>query len=162
MTKSRASRPRRSRVAPVSTTGKTALLLAADLFEDSELLYPLYRLAEEDVAVTVAGVDDRPVTGKKGHGPVEVDTTVDAVSAADFDALVIPGGAAAGAGLRRQREADRLHLPRRLGADLGPDPQGPTGDQCRGHPGRHGERRRGLGRRGHRGGWQPDLRADAG
>lgn len=76
----------------MSTTGKTALLLAADLFEDSELLYPLYRLAEEDVAVTVAGVDDRPVTGKKGHGPVEVNTTVDAVSAADFDALVIPGG----------------------------------------------------------------------
>jgi len=50
----------------VSTTGKTALLLAADLFEDSELLYPLYRLAEEDVAVTVAGVDDRRSPARRG------------------------------------------------------------------------------------------------
>jgi len=68
------------------------LLLAADLFEDIELLYPLYRLQEEDIEVTVAGVDDSPVKGKKGHGPVAVDTTVDQVAAADFDALVIPGG----------------------------------------------------------------------
>jgi deglycase len=68
------------------------LLLAADLFEDIELLYPLYRLQEEDVEVTVAGVDDSPVKGKKGHGPVPVDTTVDQVAAGDFDALVIPGG----------------------------------------------------------------------
>src|SRR5689334_24742230 len=71
---------------------RAVLLLAADDFEDMELLYPLYRLREEDVAVTVAGLDDRPVTGKKGHGPVAVDTTVDGLSARDFDALVIPGG----------------------------------------------------------------------
>ncbi len=68
------------------------LLLAADLFEDMELLYPLYRLREEGVAVTVAGLDRSPVTGKKGHGPVPVDTTVDEVAEPDFDALVIPGG----------------------------------------------------------------------
>src|SRR5262252_3425310 len=68
------------------------LLLAADDFEDMELLYPLYRLREEEATVTVAGLDDHPVTGKKGHGPVAVDTTVDRVTAADFDALVIPGG----------------------------------------------------------------------
>ena len=68
------------------------LLLAADDFEDTELLYPLYRLAEEEVAVTVAGLDQRPVRGKKGHGPVPVDTTVGQVAEKDFDALVIPGG----------------------------------------------------------------------
>jgi protease I len=71
---------------------RKVLLLAADMFEDMELLYPLYRLAEDDIAVTVAGLTDRPVTGKKGHGPVPVDTTADQVSEADFDALVIPGG----------------------------------------------------------------------
>jgi protease I len=53
---------------------------------------PLYRLAEEQVAVTVAGLDRHPVRGKKGHGPVPVDTTVDQVAEKDFDALVIPGG----------------------------------------------------------------------
>ena len=72
--------------------GRKVLLLAADDFEDTELLYPLYRLAEEDVAVTVAGLDEKPVRGKKGHGPVAVDTTVDRVAEGDFDALVIPGG----------------------------------------------------------------------
>src|SRR5215467_3084962 len=46
---------------------RTVLLLAADDFEDMELLYPLHRLREEDA-------------------------TVDRVAAADFDALVIPGG----------------------------------------------------------------------
>ena len=71
---------------------RTVLLLAADQFEDMELLYPLYRLAEEDIAVTVAGLDSEPVHGKKGHGPVKVDTTVDSVAESGFDALVIPGG----------------------------------------------------------------------
>ncbi len=71
---------------------RKVLLLAADMFEDMELLYPLYRLAEENIAVTVAGLDAQPVTGKKGHGPVPVDTTVSQVSEADYDALVIPGG----------------------------------------------------------------------
>ncbi len=76
----------------MATSQRAVLLLAADQFEDMELLYPLYRLIEEDVAVTVAGLDNQPVHGKKGHGPVPVDTTVDQVAEADFDALVIPGG----------------------------------------------------------------------
>jgi protease I len=66
------------------------LVLAADLFEDVELLYPVYRLGEEGVSVTVAGLDDRPVTGKKGHGPVPA--TVEEVCEQEYDALVIPGG----------------------------------------------------------------------
>jgi protease I len=76
----------------MTLSDQKVLLLAADLFEDMELLYPLYRLREEGVAVTVAGLDAHPVTGKKGHGPVTVDTTVDRLSANDFDGLVIPGG----------------------------------------------------------------------
>ena len=38
------------------------------------------------------GLDDHPVHGKKGHGPVPVDTTVEQVAEGEFDALVIPGG----------------------------------------------------------------------
>ncbi|MGE5293158.1 MAG: type 1 glutamine amidotransferase domain-containing protein [Micromonosporaceae bacterium] len=88
-------------------TGRKVLLLAADQFEDMELLYPLYRLGEEGIAVTVAGLDDQPVTGKKGHGPVPVDTTVDRVAADDFDAMVIPGGYAPDK-LRRSEAVLRL------------------------------------------------------
>jgi protease I len=76
----------------MALAGQKVLLLAADDFEDTELLYPLYRLAEEEVAVSVAGLDQHPVRGKKGHGPVPVDITVDQVAEKDFDALVIPGG----------------------------------------------------------------------
>lgn len=67
-------------------------MLAADLFEDMELLYPVARLQEEGVTVTVAGLDATPVHGKKGYGPLAVDTTVDGLKEDDFDALVIPGG----------------------------------------------------------------------
>jgi protease I len=76
----------------MALTGKQALVLAADLFEDTELLYPKLRLTEEGVAVTVASPDGEPVTGKKGHGPLPVDASIDDVREADFDALVIPGG----------------------------------------------------------------------
>ncbi len=76
----------------MSLTDKRVLILAADLFEDAELLYPLWRLQEEEVDTTLAGISDDPVTGKKGHGPVPVDTTVGKVSAEEFDALIVPGG----------------------------------------------------------------------
>lgn len=86
----------------MALSDRRVLLLAADDFEDMELLYPQYRLREEGVAVTVVGLDDHPLTGKKGHGPVEVDATVDDVVADEFDALVIPGGFAPDR-LRRSR-----------------------------------------------------------
>jgi protease I len=85
------------------------VVLAADLFEDIELLYPVYRLREEGVDVTIAGVDDSPVTGKKGHGPVDVDTTVDGLDAGSFAALVIPGGFAPD---KLRRSGDVLDLVR--------------------------------------------------
>jgi protease I len=76
----------------VQLTGTRVLILAADLFEDMELLYPLYRLREEGAEVTVAGMDNEPLRGKKGYGPFAVDTLVDEVAESDFEALVIPGG----------------------------------------------------------------------
>lgn len=76
----------------MSLAGKRVLILGANLFEDTELLYPLHRLREEDAEVVLAGLDDGSIHGKKGHGPLPVDTTVDSVRASDFDALVVPGG----------------------------------------------------------------------
>lgn len=68
------------------------LILAADEVEDMELLYPLFRLREEEAAVTVASLGGTPVRGKKGYGPIEADAATGEVSADDFDALVVPGG----------------------------------------------------------------------
>jgi len=45
------------------TEGRKVLVLAADLFEDMELLYPVYRLREEEVEVTIAGLSTDRLTG---------------------------------------------------------------------------------------------------
>jgi protease I len=68
------------------------LILTADDVEDIELLYPLYRLREEGAEVTLASLGGGAVTGKRGHGPIEVDAATDDVEAEGYDALVIPGG----------------------------------------------------------------------
>ncbi len=84
----------------MSLSDTRVLVLAAELFEDSELLYPVLRLTEEGADVTTASPGGTPVTGKKGHGPFPVDADVDELAADDFDGLVIPGGFAPDA-LRR-------------------------------------------------------------
>jgi deglycase len=93
------------------------LILAADDFEDMELLYPLYRLREEGVDVTVASLGGRPVTGKKGHGPVAVDAATDDVEAEAYDALVVPGGYAPD---KLRRDGHVLDLVRAFDADSRP------------------------------------------
>ena len=75
----------------MSLSGTRVLILAADLVEDIELLYPLHRLREEHAQVTVASLDGETATGKKGH-PINVDASVDDVAADDFAGLIIPGG----------------------------------------------------------------------
>jgi protease I len=93
------------------------LILAADDFEDMELLYPLYRLREEHFNVTLASLGGRAVTGKKGHGPVEVDAATDDVRAEDYDALVIPGGYAPD---KLRRDDHVLDLVRSFDSDAKP------------------------------------------
>jgi protease I len=75
----------------MSLKGKRVLFFAAPLYEDLELWYPKIRLEEEGAATVVAGLGERSYQGKRGY-PITPDTTVDAVAARDFDALVIPGG----------------------------------------------------------------------
>jgi protease I len=93
------------------------LILAADDFEDMELLYPLYRLREEDARVTLASLGGRAVTGKKGHGPVAADAATDDVRAEDYDALVIPGGYAPD---KLRRDGHVLDLVRAFDRDAKP------------------------------------------
>ncbi|TVR35153.1 MAG: type 1 glutamine amidotransferase [Nitriliruptor sp.] len=90
----------------MSLSDRRVLVFAADLFEDSELLYPVLRLKEEQVEVVVASPDGQAVTGKKGHGPFPVDASVEDVSADDFDAVVIPGGFAPDALRRSEKVLD--------------------------------------------------------
>ena len=70
-----------------------ALILAADGFEDSELLYPYYRLQEAGISATIAGPEVGTITGKHGYS-VDANKTLDEVNAGDYDLLLLPGGKA--------------------------------------------------------------------
>lgn len=72
-------------------TDKHVLFFAGPLYEDLELWYPKIRLEEEGASTTVAGTGEKTYQGKRGY-PLTVDTDVEAISADDYDGLVIPGG----------------------------------------------------------------------
>ncbi len=72
-------------------TTKTILLFTAPLYEDLELWYPKIRLDEAGARTVIAGLTMDEVRGKHGY-PCTPDVTVDAISADQFDGLVIPGG----------------------------------------------------------------------
>jgi len=66
-------------------------ILVAPLFEESELIYPLYRLREAGHEVTLVGTSKTRFEGKNGL-EVAADRAIGDVSPADFDGVVIPGG----------------------------------------------------------------------
>ena len=70
---------------------KVAILLEQD-FQDAEVLYPYYRLKEAgaDAWLVGAGAADS-YKGKYGY-PLKVRAQAASVTAADFDAVVVPGG----------------------------------------------------------------------
>src|SRR3569833_508068 len=70
------------------------LMKATDGFEDSELAEPRRRLIEQGAEVTLASLDTGEIEGDKGKVRIKPDLTFDAVSAGDYDALVLPGGVA--------------------------------------------------------------------
>ncbi len=80
-----------------------ALIISADNFEDTELLFPLYRLREEGIAVDVASIKKGTIKGKHGYG-VTVDKTLDELKADDYGLLLLPGGKAP-AVIREDRRA---------------------------------------------------------
>jgi protease I len=71
------------------------LIISADGFEDSELVEPCQKLAQAGIAVDIASLKKGPITGKHGHA-VEASFAVSDVNAADYDALILPGGKAPG------------------------------------------------------------------
>lgn len=71
---------------------KKIAILIEDMFDTRELVYPYYRLQEEGFQVHLIGpVKDTVFTSKDGLREKSTHAS-DAVSAADYDALVIPGG----------------------------------------------------------------------
>lgn len=76
-------------------TGKKIAILATNGFEQAELEVPLERLKKAGATVDVISLAAGETKGwdKKDWGrPVKVDKTLDEASAADYDAIVLPGG----------------------------------------------------------------------
>lgn len=64
-----------------------------DMFEDSEFRVPYDRVKEAGHEPVIIGTEaGRQLSGKKGQEKLTAEAGVKDVSAADFDALVIPGG----------------------------------------------------------------------
>jgi protease I len=70
-----------------------ALILSADIFEDSELLYPLYRLQEAGYDVETASLARGVISGKRGYEVTAVRSFAE-VDPEGYDVLVLPGGKA--------------------------------------------------------------------
>ena len=76
----------------MSLTGTRIALLIEDEYQILEGWYPLLRLQEAGADVQVVGSGTKSAyTSKEGY-PMDVDAAAAEVSAADFDAVVVPGG----------------------------------------------------------------------
>jgi protease I len=75
--------------------GKKIAILATNGFEQSELEVPRDRLKDAGATVEVVSLAAGEIKGwdkTDGGRPVKVDKTLDQASAADYDAIVLPGG----------------------------------------------------------------------
>ena len=73
-------------------TGKKAIVLVENLFEDYELIYPYYRLIEAGAETRLVGPEaDKAYQGKSGTKATSGLAAGD-IDPKDWDALVIPGG----------------------------------------------------------------------
>jgi protease I len=71
--------------------GKRVAMVLARNFEDVEATDPKQYLEGRGATVTVIGLDNNPIEGKKG-AVLKPDTTFEKTSVGEYDALVIPGG----------------------------------------------------------------------
>lgn len=90
-------------------TGKKVAILAADGVEEVELTEPLHALTKAGAVVTLVSLHDGDIQSMQGDvtpaGTYKVDQQVSHADAADFDALVLPGGTTNPDKLRMDRQA---------------------------------------------------------
>jgi len=90
----------------VELKGKRIAILIEDMYNEFEFWYPYYRMKEAGAGVTVVGTGAKEYHSKIGL-PAPGGAPAGSVSAADFDAVIVPGGFAPD---RMRRSADLLKL----------------------------------------------------
>src|SRR5438309_685416 len=72
--------------------GKRVAVLVEKFYEDLELWYPVLRLREAGAKVTIVGPKAGETYASKHGYPAKAEASASEVKAADFDAIIIPGG----------------------------------------------------------------------
>ena len=72
--------------------GKRIAVLVEKLYEDLELWYPALRLREAGATVMIVGPKAGESYPSKHGYPAKADVSASDVKAADFDAIIVPGG----------------------------------------------------------------------
>ena len=73
--------------------GKKIAVLAADLYEDTELWYPYYRMKEAGAEVKIVGTASSADSVQSKYGyPANIDLRASEISSDEFDAVIVPGG----------------------------------------------------------------------
>ncbi|MCP3850914.1 MAG: type 1 glutamine amidotransferase [Gammaproteobacteria bacterium] len=70
---------------------KRAVIIAGNGVEDSEFIYPYYRLQEENIQVDIAIAGDQAIKGKYGM-PFSPTIKCSELQADDFELAILPGG----------------------------------------------------------------------
>ncbi len=70
---------------------KKVVIISTHNFEDTELIYPYYRLKEAGADVKIASLEKGTIRGKHGI-EVVAELTIKELKADNYDAVVIPGG----------------------------------------------------------------------
>lgn len=95
---------------------KKILLITYDNCDDSEVLYPLFRMREAGYTVDVASMEKRTIKAKY-HFTVDATLLLDEVDPSEYAGLILPGGTAPekirqqAAALEITKYFDRSHLP---------------------------------------------------
>lgn len=71
--------------------GKSVAILLEEIYEDPEFWYPYYRFLEAGAKVTVIAPEIKEYKSKYGY-PATADLAAKDAKAADYDAVIIPGG----------------------------------------------------------------------
>lgn len=72
---------------------KKILLITADKCDDSEILYPYYRVIEAGFVPTIASLEKNTVNAKY-HFSIMADISVEEIDTSEYDGLILPGGLA--------------------------------------------------------------------
>jgi protease I len=76
----------------VSLENIQVVIVTADFFEESEVIYPFHRLREAGATVTIASPAGGPLVGKSGFRSLAADKSFEELEEGSFDAVLIPGG----------------------------------------------------------------------